>query len=84
MIAYTILSARYGNQDHTAAVIRTVEDHDVCVSQGDTPDLWASLLASGIPVEPYPKPLIQDHLRVDQGDVQDAHLEDMGKPVVIA
>ena len=52
MVAYTIRSARYANEQQTAAVINTVEDADVLVSLEDTPELWAQMLASGVTIEP--------------------------------
>ena len=48
---YTILSAVFANEGHTAAVIRTAEAGDVLISQVDTPALWAAL--DGLAVAPY-------------------------------
>jgi hypothetical protein len=40
---YTILSAKFANEEHTAAVLSTAQAGDVLVSQKDTPALWALL-----------------------------------------
>jgi hypothetical protein len=56
---YTIISAQYANEDHTAAVIDTAEAAAVLVSEKDTPDLWAEMLDWGSPaayVAPTPQP----------------------------
>ena len=42
---YTILSAAFGDADDASAVIVTEEAGPVAVSPGDTPALWAALLA---------------------------------------
>lgn len=49
MSTYTILSAGYANAQHTAAVIMTEEAAAVAVSELDTPDVWAEMLAWGEP-----------------------------------
>lgn len=54
-MTYTIVSAAFANEGHTAAVIRTVEAGDVLVSQVDTPALWAAL--AGLAVAPYVEPV---------------------------
>lgn len=47
MTTYTITGAAYANAGRTAAVIQTAEAGGVLVSQQDTPDLWAAMLARG-------------------------------------
>lgn len=54
---YTIISAVYGNPDHSSAVIKTQEVGDVVISQDDTPEEWAALIASGVAVSPYTAPV---------------------------
>lgn len=55
MTTYTVLSARYSNPDHTAAVAMTEEVAAVVLSAVDTPEAWAAMLASVTP-EPYTPP----------------------------
>lgn len=45
-MTYTILSATYANDDHTAAVILTEESGVVAASEVDTPELWTKVLAA--------------------------------------
>src|SRR5947208_2099154 len=52
----TILSARYANAEHTAAVIQTVENGAVAISECDTPALWSQILAMDR-VDEYVAPL---------------------------
>lgn len=52
-MTYTIISAAYANEDHTAAVIQTQEAGAVLVSERDTPALWAQLAQ----VLPYAPPV---------------------------
>lgn len=54
-MTYTILSARYANEDNTAAIIITKEAAAVLASQKDTPDLWETMLVAITP-EPYDPP----------------------------
>lgn len=42
-MTYTITSAVYANEEHTAAVMETVVAKSVAVSAVDDPDLWAEL-----------------------------------------
>jgi hypothetical protein len=46
---YTILSAEYANSEHTSAVIQTEAWGSVLISEYDTPDDWADMLAWGTP-----------------------------------
>jgi hypothetical protein len=55
-MTYTILSAQYANEDHSAAVIQTEEAGGVLVSEADTPDLWAAMMAWGAPSSFNPSP----------------------------
>lgn len=48
-MTYTIISAQYANENNTAAVIRTEEAGAVLLSEKDTPDEWAAMLAWGTP-----------------------------------
>ena len=48
---YTILSARYANEDNTAIVIKTVEAGDIAISEKDTPDIWLKVM--GLEIKPY-------------------------------
>ncbi len=41
----TILSARYGNEERTSAVVITQERGAVAISELDRPEAWAALLA---------------------------------------
>lgn len=52
---YTVRSARYANEDHTAIIARTNEAGDVALSQIDTPALWDYVLAT-IKVAPFAEP----------------------------
>ncbi len=49
---YTIVSAQWGNEEKTSAVMQTKESGAVAVSERDRPVLWAKLMASGIPIAP--------------------------------
>ncbi|KFC73187.1 hypothetical protein FG93_01931 [Bosea sp. LC85] len=44
-MTYTILSAAYGNAEHTAAAIETSEAGRLSISADDHPALWAEMLA---------------------------------------
>lgn len=57
-MSYTILSARYANEDHTAAVIETKESGSVAISEVDTPQAWAEL--AGVEVSDYVAPEIKE------------------------
>lgn len=48
-MTYTILSAQFANADNTAAVLMTEEAAAVLISEADTPDAWAAMLAWGEP-----------------------------------
>lgn len=48
---YTILSARYANEENTAIVITTQEAGDVALSERDTPELWEQVLE--LEIKPY-------------------------------
>lgn len=76
MTTCTIRSARYVNAESTAIVIYTVESAAVLISEKDTPDLWAQMLASGVDIERYREP-------AGFNVPKDRHPEDMGKPIVI-
>lgn len=54
---YTIISAKYANQDHSSAVILTEECSHVVISAKDTPDIWQQMLDDGIQPSPYEAPL---------------------------
>lgn len=54
-MTYTILSAAYGNPDHTSATIETIEAGAVAISEVDRPALWAAMLAWGEPAD-YAEP----------------------------
>jgi hypothetical protein len=45
---YTIISARYSNEHHSAAIVTTAEAGDVAVSQRDRPDLWEQMLGQTV------------------------------------
>jgi len=47
-MSYTILSARYANADHSAAIITTQEAGAVAIGQSDTPALWAQMLQDDV------------------------------------
>jgi hypothetical protein len=58
-VTYTILSARWGNDDHTSAVALSEEVGHVAISEVDTPDMWAALMqwcSYGHRVEDVPPP----------------------------
>jgi len=55
-MSYTFLAARYANAEQTAAVAETEEAASVALSAVDTPEDWAALMASGIPIAPYEQP----------------------------
>lgn len=48
-MTYTVLSARFANAEHSAAVMQTEEAGAVLVGEVDTPALWEDMLAQ---VEP--------------------------------
>jgi hypothetical protein len=48
-VSYTIVSAAFANPEHTSAVIVTEEAGSVAISEVDTPDDWADMLAWGDP-----------------------------------
>jgi len=50
-VTYTIISARYANPEHTAALLMTEEAASVAISAADTPEEWAAMLAWGDPGE---------------------------------
>jgi hypothetical protein len=54
---YTILSARYANPGHNAAVIETEQAGPVLASERDTPELWAQMLAATEP-QAYAPPVV--------------------------
>lgn len=64
--AYTILSARFANADHSAAIIMTREAAAVLISEVDTPDLWSAMLASGAPAAYEAPPVIEPSDPVDK------------------
>lgn len=49
----TITSARYGNAEHSAAVVKTAERGSIAISEADTPELWADMLASGVAIAAF-------------------------------
>lgn len=58
-MTYTILTARYANAELTAITLETVEAAGVSISQADTPELWADLLASEIEIAAYVPPPVE-------------------------
>lgn len=52
-MTYTILSARYANEEGTAAIVQTAQVGAVVASQKDTPALWATLTN----IAPYSAPV---------------------------
>lgn len=48
----TFIQARYGNEDGTAVLAETVELGWVALSEVDSPDAWAALLASDLTIQP--------------------------------
>ncbi|MGO4670097.1 hypothetical protein [Bosea sp. 2RAB26] len=62
-MTYTILSAQYANQEHTAAVAMTEEAAAVLTSQADTPDLWVAVHEWGEPLAFEPPPVTVDTYR---------------------
>lgn len=56
-MTYTIISAAYANQEHTAAVLQTEEAGAVLISDRDTPDLWQQMLAWALTVEGGSEPV---------------------------
>lgn len=63
---YTILSARFANVDHSAAIIITKEAAAVLISEVDTPDLWSAMLASGVPAAYEAAPVLEPSDPVDK------------------
>ncbi|HXF89530.1 MAG TPA: hypothetical protein VNK48_14335 [Xanthobacteraceae bacterium] len=58
MIAgYTMLSAAYADERHESVIVMTEESGAVAVSARDRPELWAALMASGLPIAPYTPPV---------------------------
>lgn len=53
---YTITAAHFGNDEHSAAIMMTEEAGAVAVSEADTPELWAEMLAA----VPNPTPFAPD------------------------
>ncbi len=52
---YTILSARFSNPQHDAAIVMTEEVGAVALSMVDTPDLWPAITAlNPAPFAPLP------------------------------
>jgi hypothetical protein len=62
-MSWTIRSARFANLDNDAAEIETAEAGAVAISEADTPDAWAGLLAwrdAGNDVAAYaPPPIVR-------------------------
>lgn len=56
MTANVIRSARYANADHSAMVVDSEEAGPIALSAADTPEAWAAILASGIPISAYVAP----------------------------
>ena len=54
MIAYTVVSATYADDDHTSAIAITLEAGAVAISAIDRPELWAQL--PFVTVESFEKP----------------------------
>jgi len=50
---YSVRSARYANEAHTALIAKTNEAGDVAVSETDTPAMWDHVHASGIKIAPF-------------------------------
>lgn len=50
---FTIVSARYANQENTAAVIFTQESAGVVISKDDTPDMWQQAIDAGVQFQPF-------------------------------
>lgn len=55
MVTYTIQSARFNTDDNSVAILTTAEVGEVLISQQDTPELWAAMLAWGTP-DAYAEP----------------------------
>lgn len=58
-MTWTIRSARWGNDDHTSAVVLSGEVGHVAISEVDTPEEWKGFLqwvSYGHPVEDLPPP----------------------------
>jgi hypothetical protein len=53
----TYISAAYANPDNTSAVAQTVEVGAVLLSDVDTPDEWAAMLAVITPTAFVPPPI---------------------------
>ena len=70
-MSYTFLTARYANAEQTAAIAETEEAASVALSAVDTPEDWAALMASGIPIAPYeqPDPTLEDYRSAIQAHV---------------
>jgi hypothetical protein len=52
---YTIVSAKFANAAHTAALLMTEEAGAVLASERDTPELWAAMHAACLPSD-YSEP----------------------------
>lgn len=65
-MTYTIKAARFNAPDNTVAVLETEEAGFVLISQQDSPDLWAAMLAWGEP-EAYVAPITQQ--RIEWGNL---------------
>lgn len=65
-----IISARFGNADHSAAVIKTDERGSVAISQEDTPELWEAMLASGVMIEAFSPIDPKDFLRAVAAEIR--------------
>ncbi len=55
-MTYTILSARYANEEHLAAEVMTEEAGAVILSAADTPDDWDALLGGDVEIAAYEPP----------------------------
>ena len=59
-----IISAKYGNQDRTSAVIMTEERGAVAVSEVDRPVIWSALMewanAGGVIEDPSPEIVVTE------------------------
>lgn len=91
-MTYTIISARYANSEHTAAVLITEEVAAVAISATDTPVEWAAMLAWGMPDEyvepPQPRRMIRKSLvkqrLIDLGLMEAAFVALTANPVAFA
>jgi hypothetical protein len=59
-MSHTILSAKYANTDHTAAIAMTAEAGAVAASAADTPKLWAAIHAAGVPANYVAPSIVPD------------------------